>query len=267
MSNIGAPYSPDDGNVTCRTFYVTLKALKAGDEIFTDYGNKYSSIHLDEVDTTVNKACKSCEHRLKMGCEKCKALKCDLEEQLKLRGVLTEMYEARLATERADNNAKLAKQVQASRETANSVREVNRNRLTRPAGQKLREEAARLRGWMLEADTQRAAQRGTIAALEAKLATAEAAAERYNEVREVFEATNEERIGNWWDTELFEQIDNYVQGGRDVVELQVANKLKSERVTRTNRNKSQSTQRHHKERERFQVLVKGAKKERKRVAQ
>jgi hypothetical protein len=54
------PYSPDDGNVPCRLFYITLTALKAGDEIFTDYGPTYRRIHLTDVDDTVNKACKSC---------------------------------------------------------------------------------------------------------------------------------------------------------------------------------------------------------------
>ena len=56
------PYSRDEGVVTCRTFYVTLVDLEPGDEIITDYGNNYRSIHLPETDDAINKACKSCQH-------------------------------------------------------------------------------------------------------------------------------------------------------------------------------------------------------------
>ena len=56
------PYSLTEGVVTCRTFYVTLVDLQPGDEIITDYGNDYRSIHLPETDDIVNKTCKSCMH-------------------------------------------------------------------------------------------------------------------------------------------------------------------------------------------------------------
>ena len=63
------PYSRDEGVLTCRTFYVTLVDLEPSNEIITDYSNNYRLIHLPETDNAINKACKSCQHRLTSGCD------------------------------------------------------------------------------------------------------------------------------------------------------------------------------------------------------
>ena len=68
------------------------------------------------------------------------------------------------------------------------------------------------------------AQHATIKALESELAIAKAAAERYNKVREVWEAMNEEQIKKWWDGDLFEKLDNFVERGRDAVRVKEKSK-------------------------------------------
>ena len=163
------PYSRDEGVMTCRTFYVTLVDLEPGDEFITDYCNNYSSIHLPETDDAINKACKSCQHRLTSGCDGCKALELSVQREVELRRQNTEQYKVRM------EDMSVAAQLRAK-----AVKDANRNRLSRPQSDKLRGEATRMRQTIADAAIADAAQQATIKALEAELAIAQAAAVRYD---------------------------------------------------------------------------------------
>ena len=204
------PYSLTEGVVTCRTFYVTLVDLQPGDEIITDYGNDYRSLHLPDTDDTVNKACKSCMHRSQIGCDACKELQRSLARELDLRRENTEMFEVLLEEMKTENKERLKEMSYASQARAKAVRDANRNRLSRQQSDKLRAETNALRKRVQEADTRGAAQQAAMAAMQTKLVIAEAAARRYDEVREVWQAANGDDAQTLWDGELFEQLDHFV---------------------------------------------------------
>lgn len=89
---------------------------------------------------------------------------------------------------------------------------------------------------------------------------------RYNEVREVWEAANEEQIGSFWDGDLFDVLDSYVEGGRDAVRMKLERKEQSERKVRANRNKGRATQRYKNKAAKLKEEEKKAERERKKVA-
>jgi hypothetical protein len=258
------PYSPDDGIVTCQTFYVTLVDLQPGDEIITDYGNDYRSIHLTDTDDTVNKACKSCLHREQIGCNACKELKRTLVRELDLRRDNTEMFQARLEDMKKENKVRLNDMSQASQARAKAVQDGNRNRLSRQQSDKLRAETNALRKRVQEADTRGATQQAAMTALQTKLAIAEAAAESYDKVREVWEAANEDASDSLWDGELFFQLDNFVEMGREAVRMKERNAALLERRTRANRNEQRRKTSAQKQKAKLRVQMKEVEREDKR---
>ena len=119
-------------------------------------------------------------------------LELEIVHEQEMRGEVTDMFKQRML----DMSV-------ASQEWAQAVKITNKNRLSRAQSDKLREQGRKLRKQIADAAEKSAAQQASITAMQCELEIAQAAAVRYNEVREVWEATNEEQIDMWWEGDLF----------------------------------------------------------------
>ena len=192
---------------------------------------------------------------MEAGCDRCAELELEVARELELRGDVTEMFKQRML----DMSV-------ASQARAKAVKDANKNRLSRAQSDKLREQGRSMRKQIEEAAAKSAAQQASNEAMQRELEIAKAAAVRYDEVRRRWEAANEDDIASLWEGELFEQLETYVEGGRDAVRARQKQKELSERTLRLNRNKKRAATRYKKKAEEQKERVKEAVSECKRVA-